>query len=303
MSLAMRLKYGIQYGRQWSQVALMSGLNLSALLGFLTSFEALAYVPTPSCSPASFATLPSEPVAITRIERDSTGSFRVMWPLMSGPEVMDTPALAKKLQTGAEFDVVRCLPPGRWVAVGRGTVNSASGVLVEGQLSAAGEPVTVNAQLSDDVITSGNLFPTPMVGDWVVVRKSEITAKRAITPRVVLPVRDLFLATSQNNGVELTGAGQNTLRSVLNKSFAQARGRLLIEVHARRTGPRAYLRQLTLQRAKSIERYLRYEFELDASQVVSVGLGSETYVPGFVDAAHETDVVVLKMIPDAVKVR
>lgn len=303
MSLAARLKNGIQFSRQWSCVALMSGLNVTALFSFSTSFEASAYIPTPSCSRASFAALPSEPVAITRIERDATGSFRVMWPVMSGPEVMDTPVLAKRLQTGAEFDVVRCLPPGRWVSVGRGTVNSAAGALVEGQLSAAGEPVTVNAQLSDDVITSGNLFPTPMVGDWVVVRKTEITAKLGIAPRVELPVRELFLATSQNNGVELTGAGQKTLRSVLKDTFAQARGRLLIEVHARRTGPRAYLRQLTLQRAKSIERFLRYEFELDSRQVVSVGLGSETFVPGFVDSARETDVVVLKMIPDLPKVR
>jgi hypothetical protein len=226
-----------------------------------------------------------------------------MWPLFAGPEVVETPALAKRLQTGAEFDVVRCLPPGRWVAVGRGTVDAHNGELVEGQLSVAGESVTVNRGVADSVVSAGNLFPNPMVGDWIVVRKTEITQKPNLTPRVELAAADLFLSTGQNSGAELTGAGQNKLRSVLRTQFADARGRLLIEVHARRSGSRTLLRQMTTQRAKSIERFLRYEFELDQSQVVSMGLGSDTYVPGFVDAASESDIVVLKMIPDQARVR
>jgi hypothetical protein len=265
--------------------------------------SASAYFYAEGCSREAYAALPSEPVAITQIERDSDGSYRVMWPLFEGPEVVDTPALVKKLQTGAEFDVVRCLPPGRWVAVGRGTVGANNGQLVEGQLSVAGDSLTVNRGVSDSVVSSGNLFPTPMVGDWVVVRKTEITQKPAIMPRVELAAADLFLSNAQNSAIELTGAGQNKLRSVLTNQFASARGRLLIEVHARRSGSRTLLRQMTAQRAKSIERFLRYEFELDPSQVVSMGLGSDSYVPGFVDANSESDVVVLKMIPDRARVR
>lgn len=298
MRLAVRLKNGMQFCRHWSSYASVGGVICSSLLSFSVPTEARAYLSEQSCSRDAYAALPSEPVALTRIERDAQGTYHVMWPLYAGPEVKDLPPLAKKLQTGAEFDVVRCLPPGRWVAVGHGTVDAHNGALVEGQLSAAGESVAVNRGIADSVVSSGNLFPTPMVGDYVVVRKTEISQKPNITPRVELTAAELFLSNGRNSGVELTGAGQNKLRSVLTNQFASARGRLLIEVHARRSGSRALLRQMTTQRAKSIERFLRYEFEFEPSQVVSVGMGSDTYVAGFVDAGVESDVVVLKMIPD-----
>jgi len=303
MRLAVRLKNGIQFCRKQRRGLMAGYLICSGLLSFLAPTSASAYFYAEGCSREAYASLPSEPVAITQIERNEQGEYRVMWPLYAGPEVVDTPKLAKKLQTGSEFDIVRCLPPGRWVAVGRGTVGAHNGELVEGQLSVAGDAISVNRGITDSVVSSGNLYPTPMVGDWVVVRKTEITQKPAVMPRVELAAADLFLSNGQNSTVELTGAGQNKLRSILKGQFADARGRLLIEVHARRSGSRTLLRQLTTQRAKSIERFLRYEFELDPSQVVSMGVGSDSYVPGFVDANAQTDVVVLKMIPDRARAR
>jgi hypothetical protein len=181
--------------------------------------------------------------------------------------------------------------------LGHGEVVTRNGGLVEGVLEAAGESVSLDSGVRAELVSSGNLHPTPMVGDLVVVRKKEIVQKNAISPRLTIPVEELFGGSSGSNSVELTRFGQDSLKRSLLSNFAEARGRLLVEVHARRSGSRAKLREETAQRAKNIERYLRYEFSLDKEQVVSVGMGSDTYLPGFVDADAPSDFVILRVLP------
>jgi hypothetical protein len=297
MRLEDRLKNGIQNaqpGRQW-----LFGFAIKALI-FITiswSDNGLAFVSTPGCAPEAMSALPDQPVALTRVERSEDGQVRVMWPLRLGAEEAEIVALPRQLQSGAEFDVLRCLPPGRWVALGQGEVVSRNGELVEGLLSLSGRGVSVERGVKDELVSSGNLHPTPMVGDLVVLRRKEISQKTGISPRVTIAVESLFGGSTNGTAIELTQLGEESLRHLISGKFAEARGRLLIEVHARRSGSRTKLREETTQRAKSIERYLRYEFSLNSEQVISVGMGSDTYVPGFVAADEASDVVVLRMLP------
>lgn len=297
MRLEDRLKNGIQktpQGRQW-----LFGLALKALILFTFSMSenGLAFVSTPGCAPDAMSALPDQPVAVTRVERSEDGQVRVMWPLRLGVEEGEIVALPRQLQSGAEFDVLRCLPPGRWVALGQGEVVSRNGELVEGLLSLSGRGVSVERGVRDELVSSGNLHPTPMVGDLVVVRRKEISQKSGISPRVTITVESIFGGSTSGSAIEITQLGEESLRNLISGTFAEARGRLLIEVHARRSGSRTKLREETTQRAKSIERYLRYEFSLNPEQVVSVGMGSDTYLPGFVAADEASDVVVLRMLP------
>jgi len=291
------LKTGIQKTPQGRQR--LFGIALNALILFTVSVSenGLAFVSTAGCAPDAMSALPDQPVAVTRVERSEDGQVRVMWPLRLGVEEGEIAALPRQLQSGAEFDVLRCLPPGRWVALGQGEVVSRNGELVEGLLSLSGRGVSVERGIKDELVSSGNLHPTPMVGDLVVVRRKEISQKSGISPRVTIAVESLFGGASGKTDIELTQLGEESLRNLISGTFAEARGRLLIEVHARRSGLRTKLREETTQRAKSIERYLRYEFSLSPEQVISVGMGSDTYVPGFVAADSASDVVVLRMLP------
>jgi hypothetical protein len=206
------------------------------------------------------------------------------------------------LQTGSEFDVLRCLPPGRWIALGQGEVLARNGALVEGSLTLAGSAKSVDRGVSEELVSAGNLYPMPMVGDVVVVRRKEIQQAKKILPRVTIPVSQLFAGSDKDGAqLELTSSGQESLRQLLSEKFSDARGKLLIEVHAQRTGSRQQLRTETSMRAESIERFLRYEFGIAKDQLVSVGHGSDGFVPGFVAAGKESDFVVLRMFPQAAR--
>lgn len=296
MRLAERLKNGFQrapWGVLAARGVFLKVLIFQALFLSSRSFAAEGQ----SCSAEAMSSLPDYPLGISRVERSDDGQVRVMWPLRSSADESEVGGLPNQLQLGADFDVVRCLPPGRWVVLGQGEVAARNGDLVEGLLSLAGRNVPLDKGVRDELVTAGNLFPAPMVGDLVVIRRKEILQRNAITPRVTLPVDSLFSATSQSESVELTRQGRQSLRDIILNSFADARGRLLIEVHARRQGSRSQLRDETTLKAKNIEQFLRYEFSLAREQIVSVGMGSDTYVPGLVPVGASTDVVVLRMIP------
>lgn len=292
----MRLKNGIALAAQKPKSVARLLVNISFILASFVAVDA-AMASGRGCTQDAMSALPDQPVALTRVEKSEDGRVRVMWPLRLSSEEGELSLAPRYLQTGAEFDVLRCLPPGRWVVLGHGEVVSRNGGLVEGAIINAGESVSVDSGVQEELISTGNLHPTPMVGDFVVVRKREIAQKNGISPRVTIPVDQLFGVVSEGGAVELTRQGQDSLKQLLLSSFAEARGRLLVEVHARRSGSREKLREETSQRAKNIERYLRYEFSLAKDQVVSVGMGSDTYSPGFVDANAHSDVVVLKMLP------
>jgi hypothetical protein len=296
MRLNNRLKNGIELCGGKPQGWARGLLNLSLLL---TSFVGadMALASGKACSQDAMSALPDQPVALTRVEKAEDGRVRVMWPLRLSAEEGEVVAAPRQLQSGAEFDVLRCLPPGRWVALGHGEVVARNGGLVEGVLDVTGEAVSMDSGVQAELVSTGNLHPTPMVGDLVVVRKKEIAQRNGVSPRVTIPVEKLFGGSADGNAIELTRFGQDSLKRLLLSSFAEARGRLLVEVHARRSGSRTRLREETAQRAKNIEQFLRYEFSLDKEQVVSVGMGSDTYLPGLVDADAPSDFVVLRMLP------
>jgi hypothetical protein len=251
------------------------------------------------CGADALSALPDRPVALTRVERAENDAVRVAWPLrMNAEDGEDT----FSLQTGSEFDVLRCLPPGRWIALGQGEVLARNGALVEGSLTLAGSAKSVDRGVSEELVSAGNLYPMPMVGDVVVVRRKEIQQAKKILPRVTIPVSQLFAGSDKDGAqLELTSSGQESLRQLLSEKFSDARGKLLIEVHAQRTGSRQQLRTETSMRAESIERFLRYEFGIAKDQLVSVGHGSDGFVPGFVAAGKESDFVVLRMFPQAAR--
>lgn len=301
MRLVSRLKLGLQ-ARQMTMRSCRSGLGKKlkplVLLTFSWSSVGLAGTTESRCGADALSALPDRPVAIRRVERTEAGPVRVAWPLRTGTEDGDDSFEPNFLQTGAEFDLLRCLPPGRWVVLGQGEVVARNGALVEGQLTVAGSSRSVDRGVSDELVSSGNLYPTPMVGDMVVVRRKEIHQVKKISPRLTIPAGHLFAGGDVDGlHVELTRTGQDSLRQILNEKFSDARGRLLIEVHAQRNGSREKLRAETSMRAESIERFLRYEFGISRDQLVAVGHGSDAYVPGFVPVGTDTDFVVLRMLP------
>ncbi|MFZ9519715.1 MAG: OmpA family protein [Silvanigrellaceae bacterium] len=302
MMLISRLKHGIEVSRpaasrrHWPVAA----FKMLIMLSLLNPGVNFAFAAVRNCPVEALSALPDKPVSVQRVERNDEGRILVSWSL-TNPGIDDDgfeePA---RLQTGAEFDLIRCLPPGRLVAVGKGEVSARNGSTVEGLLSVAGIAPSVDRGVADELVSSGNLYPTPMVGDLVVVRRKEISEVKKIVPRVTVPASSLFESQSSRNGqmqMELSQTGRDSLRQLLSSNFAQARGRLLIEVHAQRAGSRQRLRDETLQRAESIERFLRYEFGIDKSQILAVGHGADSYVSGFVPANAPRDFVVLRMLP------
>lgn len=302
MRLVARLKNGFAASRFSLGMLSHVSIKASILLGLSISGQAFAMSSGQACSVDAMSALPDQPVSLTRVERSEDGLVRVMWPLRVWSEETEAVAVPSHLQAGAEFDVLRCLPPGRWVALGQGEVVARNGDVVEGLLNLSGRSVAVDKGVRDELVSSGNLYPAPMVGDLVVVRRKEVVQKSGISPRVTIAAERLFTSSVAFNAAELTSQGRESLRQVISTNFAEARGRLLIEVHARRSGSRGKLREETSLMAKNIEQYLRYEFSLDKEQVVSVGLGSDTYVPGFVAADEPSDVVVLRMLPSKTSV-
>jgi hypothetical protein len=302
MMLISRLKHGIEDCRNGSGLLRFSVVALKALiiLSLVNPELNLAQAATRNCGGEALSALPDKPVAIQRVERNDEGRVLVSWSLTNQALDNDGFEEPSRLQTGAEFDLIRCLPPGRWVAVGQGEVAARNGSTVEGLLSVAGVAPSVDRGVTDELVSSGNLYPMPMVGDLVVVRRKEIAEVKKIAPRVTVPANALFDSRSSRDGhlqLELSETGRDSLRRLLSSKFSDARGRLLIEVHAQRSGSRQQLRQETLQRAESIERFLRYEFGIDKNQILAVGHGAESYVSGFVPADAPRDYVVLRMLP------
>lgn len=289
MRLVARLKDVFQVG--------VSNAKFLIPLAMAISTPAFALTSPRGCGSDAVSSLPDLPVAIQRVERSEDGRVRVSWHLRTSLEDGEDVGTPRQLQTGAEFDVLRCLPPGRWVAVGQGEVLARNGGLVEGLLNAAGSAPSVDRGVKDELVSAGNLYPMPMVGDLVVVRRKEIAQVRTISPRVTIAANHLFESSSdQGLQVELTRSGRDSLKQLLSRNFSDAHGKLLIEVHSQRAGSRQKLRQETAQRAESIERFLRYEFGIAKEQLVAVGHGSDSYVPGFVPYGADADFVVLRML-------
>jgi hypothetical protein len=277
----------------------LAGVSVLLLMLIIFPLSGWAAVASSGCGAGLRRTLPDQPVSIERVERLSQGRILVSWSLAPSPKDFDSDTLPQRLQTGAEFDVLRCLPPGRWTVVGRGEVVGRNGALVEGQLTHSGKVPVISRGVSEDMVTAGNLYPLPMAGDFVVVRRTEVVQVKQISPRVMIPAASLFSSDGADGfQIDLSRSGQESLRDILTSRFAQARGKLLIEVYAQRTGSRQKLRGETLQRAESIGRFLRYEFGLEKSQIVEIGLGSDTFTAGFVSAQMPSDFVVLRMLPN-----
>lgn len=299
MSLVQRLKRvfcwsGACVGAVMVPVTLSKTLIL--FIGLLSA-PALAGARSARCDADTMNSLPGQPVALQRVESSEGGRIRVSWALRTGLEESEESDAPHTLQTGAEFDILRCLPPGRWMALGHGEVVARNGSLVEGMLNVAGQSVSVDRGMNVDLVSTGNLYPNPMVGDLVVVRRKEIAQVKKISPRVKVPVASLFETGGADSAqAELTRSGQESLRQLIAHHFGDAHGKLLIEVHAQRVGSRQKLRQETKQKADSIERFLRYEFGIAKEQLLAIGHGSDGYVPGFVPAGFEPDYVVMSML-------
>lgn len=298
MRLANRLKQVMGYSDKLNLISVNRRFMKNIFVISMSSVSLSAWTRSNAagCGTDALSALPDQPVALQRVERSDEGKVRVAWALRSAADESDDYAVPRQLQTGAEFDVLRCLPPGRWVALGHGEVIARNGALVEGLLHAAGQAVGVDAGVQDELVSGGNLYPMPMVGDLVVVRKKEIAQVRKVTPRVTIPADSLFDPSAAGLQLELSRSGQESLKKLLAGNFADAHGKLLIEVHARRAGSRQKLRQETALRAESIERFLRYEFGIAKEQLLAVGHGSDIYVTGSVPAGSQPDYVVLRML-------
>jgi hypothetical protein len=215
------------------------------------------------------------------------------------PKADLTPAI------GSEFDIVRCLPPGKWVFVGAGSVRGITGSLGEGFARALAPKLPTNpGHATEFEVQSSNLYWRPMGGDVILPRQYKIATRQRITVKETLAYETVFM---RENGTtftaELSESGKRAIAAVVNKTRG-ASGRIGVEVFSNRTGNRSDLQEDTQTRANIIARHIMQSFGLRDSAVVAIGLGSSGLPSGARETqawplpVEATDGVVIRIMPE-----
>lgn len=194
-----------------------------------------------------------------------------------------------RTEVGGQIQVVRCLPPGKWVVVGQGRVEGSTGELLHAAARGVddGQPGAPQAgtlgRARRQEIQAGNLYARPMVGDFIAPLKTAVHARVNITPRVELGLAELFELESSGGKYtyDLSAQGRSLLAQQFEK-FSQSSGRLVVEAYANKAGTRDALRLESQVRAQTVAQYIMRVFQLSEQQVVSIGYGSDTLPTGFV---------------------
>ncbi len=241
------------------------------------------------------------PLEVVEPSGDGDGTFAVYWKneLPYKPKADLSPAL------GSEFDIVRCLPPGKWVFVGAGAVRNITGELGEG----LARPIALASPLKPGTPTefekqSSNLYWRPMGGDIVLPRQYKIVSRERITHKETLGFESLFVRERGDNfTIELSESGKRALAAIVNK-MRGASGRLGVEVFSNRPGKREDLREDTQIRANIVARHISQSFGLNDNAIVAIGLGSLGLVADVQETRSwpaSTDVVdgvVIRILPE-----
>jgi hypothetical protein len=261
-----------------------------------------ATAPTAQASCESAEELGAVPLELVEPSGEPDASYAVYW----NAELEWKPKADLAPTLGSEFDIMRCIPPGKWVFVGAGVVQNMTGSLGEGLAKAiAPEPprATRSAAVSEFEIRSSNMYWRPMKGDLMLPRQQAIATRQRISPKEIFSYESLFVREKGNDfTAEISDKGRKAIASFVDRLRGLS-GRIGVEVFSNRTGSREDLREDTQVRANIVARYISQSFGLRDDAVVSIGLGSSGMpsdnrpVPAW-PAREISDGVIIRILPE-----
>lgn len=242
------------------------------------------------------------PLDVVEPSGENDGSYAVYW----SAELNWKPKADLAPSLGSEFDIMRCLPPGKWVFVGAGVVQNMTGSLGEGFARAIGperNKSTRTAAVSEFEIRSSNMYWRPMKGDIILPRQQAIASRQRITPKEFFAYDSLFVRESGNDfSAEISDKGRKAIVAFVDRLRGLS-GRIGVEVFSNRPGSRENLREDTQIRANIVARHIVQSFGLRDDSVVAIGLGSSglpgdsRQVPAW-PAKELLDGVVIRILPE-----
>ncbi len=253
--------------------------------------------PEQECTPKG---IPSQTLKLDYSQRTQTkNEFRVGWNYYSESEV---PSYLKP-SVGGEVQIVRCLPPGKWVFLGKGNVEGINGNIVEAIIHGFEYQGLPPGKFPQDFVESGNMYWRPMAGDSVYPIQKNITKKLAVSPRFEISSQDIFVSQELNQfSYEISKQGEELLKEKFSY-FKNMNGRMLVEGFVLAIGNREELRIESLMRAQAISKYLANVFKLDQNQIIAIGYGNDWLQTGMQPIKswpqkEITNGIILKMLPD-----
>ena len=226
---------------------------------------------------------------LTTVQRQTTGSssqYLVSWDSEQHQEESDDGSWLEKPQSGARFEIARCLASGRWAIVGQGIAGGRSGRLVDGVATAVNDRPAANVLEESALAQSGNFYWRPMVGDAVMPVHAHIGHTMRVTPKLRYALAELFERNANGSfSYDLSEEGRQRLRENF-KVFGAVKGRVMIEGVAQIPGRRSELRLQSQVRAKAVAQFLARDFEIESEKLVAVGYGSEGMPSGFAPVAQ-----------------
>lgn len=225
--------------------------------------------PEQECTPKEMdvQTLKIEYSEKTQIKNE----FKVGWSFYSSAEI---PSYLRPT-VGGEVQVARCLPPGKWVYLGKGNVTGINGNIVEATINGYEYNEKSAGKIPNELAETRNMYWRPMTGDVVFPIQKNISKKLFVSPKVELSFQELFVSVDLNQySYELSKQGEEILREKF-EQFKNLNGRMLIEGFILTSGNREELRIESLMRAQSISKYLTNAFNIHESQIVSIGYGND----------------------------
>jgi outer membrane protein OmpA-like peptidoglycan-associated protein len=224
-------------------------------------------------------------------------AFLVGWNLRENHEYLHT----QKPELGGEIAILRCLPPGRYVVVARGSVNKLNGSLVEAQVNAVNDNDVILGKATPEWMEAKNLVWRPMVGDEVLPIYKRINKVLVASPQFKFNRDELFVQQEGGGSTyTLSEEGQNLLKEKFER-LKNRNGRLLVEGFVLSTGDKDKLRTESLMRAQTVSAFLIREYALQPSQVVPIGYGNDWMETGMQAVNNQNDIntdsgIILKML-------
>jgi OmpA family len=253
--------------------------------------------PEQECTPKG---IQAQTLRLDYSERTETkNEFRVGWNDYSESEI---PSYLKP-SVGGEVRIARCLPPGKWVFLGKGNVEGINGNIVEAVINGFEYQGAAPGKFPQDFVETGNMYWRPMAGDSVFPIQKNINKKTSISPRFEISSQEIFVTQELNQfSYEISKQGEELLKEKFSY-FKNMNGRMLVEGFILTSGNREELRIESLMRAQAISKYLVNIFKLDQNQVIAIGYGNDWLQPGMqpVKSWPQKDItngIILKMLPD-----
>ncbi|KAB8031061.1 OmpA family protein [Fluviispira multicolorata] len=297
MKLKMIFKIIIKLSKLASFILLNISISYSCTAISLISYFFQTSYPIEECTPTGLAT---QSIKLTYSERSNIkNEFLVSWDLYSNKKI----AYYQMPTVGGEVQIARCLPPGRWVFLGRGNVESINGNTVEAIIKGIDITQYPAGKYPRKFIEMGNLYWRPMAGDVVFPVEKIISRKILISPKFEIAYENIFTNLGNGNySFDLTPEGQEYLDDKFSY-FKNLNGRLEIDGFYLTSGDKEQLRLESLMRAQAVGNYLVRRFNLNPEQVVTLGYGNDWLQSGMqpVKSWPQKNLmrgVILKLLPE-----